>query len=100
MDYGIASTQEADVVVQANTFKAVVHPTFCGYDDSDPGDIVEFDNLYDHSSLPQTRGQAFDPRAYYSFAPHNAADIPWLVMTHAGAGQVQVGIASPSPSGR
>ena len=43
MDYGIASTQEADVVVQANTFKAVVHPTFCGYDDSDPGDIVELD---------------------------------------------------------
>jgi pectate lyase len=99
MDYGIASTQEADVVVQANAFKAVANPTFCGYDDSDPGDIVEFDNLYEGSGLPQTRGQAFDPKVYYSFTPDPAADVPWLVMTHAGAGRVQVGIASPSPSG-
>ena len=90
MNYGIASTQEADVVVQANYFMTVVHPTFCGYDDSDPGDIVEFDNLYDQSGLPQTRGEAFNPKVYYSFTPDPATDVPWVVMTRAGAGRLQV----------
>jgi pectate lyase len=94
MDYGIASTQEADVVVEANYFKNVRHPMYSGYGNSGPGDIVEFDNIYDNSGLPQIRGDAFEPLIYYLYVPDNSADVPSLVMERAGSGKIDLDITT------
>jgi pectate lyase len=99
MDYGIASTQEADVVVEANYFQGVAHPTHCGYDESSPGDIAEFNNIYDRCGQPETRGTALDPALYYSCVPDDPQDVPGLLTTTAGAGKVPITIPPPSPQG-
>jgi pectate lyase len=90
MGYGIASTQEADVVIEANYFCNVRHPAYCGYGASSPGDIVEFDNIYFNSGVPETRGDAFEPLIYYDYIPDNAFDIPLLVTTGAGVGKINI----------
>ena len=90
MSYGIASTQQAKVVVEANYFQNVRHPMYCGYGSSSPGDILEFDNIYDNSGLPETRGDAFDPSVYYYYVPDNPFDIPSLVMAGAGVGKINI----------
>ena len=95
MIYGIASTQEADVVVESNYFKNVPAPMYSGYGASDPGDIIESDNIYENSGSPQTRGEAFNPGIYYSYAPDNPADIPSLVITGAGVGKINIEIPAP-----
>jgi pectate lyase len=94
MNYGIASTQEADVVVEANYFKDVRHPMYSGYGNSGPGDIVEFDNVYDNSGVPQIRGYAFEPFVYYYYVPDNPIDVPSLVMERAGAGKINLDITT------
>jgi pectate lyase len=100
MGYGIASTMEADVVVEGNYFQQVPDPTYCGYGDSGPGDLVESDNAYVQSGLPATRGTAFDPSVYYTVVLDRAWDVPSLVMTGAGAGKTPVAIIAAAPKGR
>ena len=95
MSYGIASTQEADVVVESNYFKNVPASMYSGYGASDPGDIIESNNIYGSSGRPQTRGDAFSPGAYYSYVPDNPADIPSLLMAGAGAGKINIEIPAP-----
>ncbi len=90
MDYGIASTQEADLVVEANYFKNVVHPMYSGYGSSSPGDIVEFNNIFDNSGSPETRGNAFNPSVYYYYVTDNAAVVPSLITAEAGVGKINI----------
>ena len=94
--YAIASTEEADVVVEGNMFWKVPHPTYAGYESSGPGDLLEFDNIYIHCGTPEIRGDAFDPRNTYNYTPDAAIDVPWLVMTYAGAGIVEAIPAEPN----
>lgn len=103
MDYAIASTEQADVLVEANMFWQVRYPSRVGYGNSDPGDLQEYDNLYINSGTPQTRGTTFDPCDYYDYTTDPAADIPWLIMTYAGAGVLDVAplvSANPIQMGR
>lgn len=96
MSYGIASTMEADVVVEANYFNGVDAPTHAGYAASDPGDLVEKNNYYRNSGNPETRGEAFDPRTCYEYTPDAAETILELVKTGAGAGKLySTGINNP-----
>lgn len=88
MSYGIASTMEADVVVEANYFLDLEDPTHVGQAASGPGDIVEFNNIYDNSGEPETRGDAFDPYKYYDYHPDDASLIPDLVRSFAGSGKL------------
>jgi pectate lyase len=97
MDYGIASTEEADLVVEANYFRGVAHPTHCGYEDSGPGDLVEFNNVYDRCGPPETRGAAFDPTLYYRYVPDDPQAVPALLIATAGAGKTPVAIPVPPP---
>jgi hypothetical protein len=50
----------------------------------DEGDLVECDNIYIGSGDPETRGAAFDPADYYSYALDDARDVPRLVKVGAG----------------
>jgi pectate lyase len=88
MDYGIASTEEADVVVEANYFKNVEHPTRVGYGSSSEGDILELNNSYENCGDLETRGDAFDPGTYYAYDPDTSVDVPSIVMAGAGAGKI------------
>ena len=76
MDYGVASTEEADVVIEANYFEDVTNPTHVGYGSSSDGDIVEYNNTYDNCGVPETRGDAFDPSFYYTYEADTSLDIP------------------------
>ena len=91
--YGVASTCEADVVVEGNYFQNVAFPTYVGYAESPVGDLVERDNVYVNSGAPETRGTAFDPKTYYSYTLDPAADVPAIVRANAGAGSSLTPIA-------
>jgi pectate lyase len=84
--YGVASTMEADVVMEGNFFEGVAYPSYVGYDESGPGDLVERNNVYQNSGTPQTRGTAFDPASYYPYAVDDPNSIPARVQAQAGAG--------------
>jgi pectate lyase len=86
--YGVASTQDAKVVVEGNVFKNVRQPALVGYEESGPGDLVERGNAYDGSGTPQSRGEAFDPTAYYAYPLTPLSEVSGLVQAAAGVGKI------------
>jgi pectate lyase len=86
--YSVASTQEADVLMESNYFLNVPYPSYCGYMESDPGDLIERNNIYDNSGVPQTRGSAFEASKYYSYTPDDPSLIPDLLRQYAGRGKM------------
>jgi len=88
MGYGIASTMEADVVVEANYFKDVGHPTYVGYGDSEDGDLVAINNVYENCGAAETRGSAFNPAAYYNYQLDDPAVLPALLIAWCGSGKM------------
>lgn len=86
--YGVASTMEAEVVVEGNVFEGVAFPIYSGYDASAPGDVVERNNLYIGSGLPQTRGMAFDPGAAYTYVVENPSTLAPLLRSKTGVGVI------------
>lgn len=88
LEYGVASAEEADVVVEGNYFENVAFPTLVGYAESGPGDLVARNNVYDNSGAPQTRGAAFDPLAYYSYFVDDPASARTDIINNAGAGVI------------
>ena len=96
MDYGIASTMEADVVVESNYFLSVTDPTHVGQASSGPGDLIEFDNIYYNSGEPETRGDSFQPIKYYEYTPGNPEEIPQLLKQFAGSGNARIDTSTVS----
>lgn len=86
--YGIASTMEADVVVEGNYFRNVPYPAYVGYAESAPGDLVQRNNMLENSGTIPTRGSAFDPASHYSYTIENPAGIPPKVMANAGVDRI------------
>jgi len=81
--YGIASTMDAEVLVEGNYFYLADDPTLVGYGSSGPGDLVEENNIFDNcSNNPQIRGTV--PSPPYAYVLDNAADIPAIVQNNAG----------------
>jgi len=87
--YGIASTMNAKVLVEGNYFKNVQYPSYVGYAESGPGELVQRNNILDNSGAFQTAGTAFDPKQYYSYTVDDPSTIPNL------ASKVGVGIIDP-----
>lgn len=86
--YGVASTENAGVVVEGNYFENVAHPIFVGYEDSGPGRVVERNNRYVNSGAPQTAGTVVEPRTYYPYPLDDAASVPAIVTAGAGVGRI------------
>ena len=87
--YGIASANEADVLVETNYFQDVARPMISGVEGfSGSGDIVERFNIYDNSGAPVSRGAAFEASTYYSYTLDDANAVPALVMSGAGVGKI------------
>ena len=85
--YGVASTDTARVLVEANYFRDVVAPTHIGEGSSPAGYLEARDNITENSGPILTNGTAFDPSFYYSYKPDDAAKIPVLVTKYAGSGK-------------
>jgi pectate lyase len=76
------------VVVEGNYFKNTRQPALVGYEESGPGDLVERLNVFEGSGTPQTRGEAFDPAAYYAYTLDPVSEIAGLVQAAAGVGNI------------
>ncbi|WP_436761832.1 pectate lyase family protein [Streptosporangium sp. V21-05] len=86
--YGVASTENAGVVVEGNYFQDVPHPLFSasGYADSGPGRAVQRNNVYVNSGTPETSGTVVEPRTFYAYTVDAPAGIPSAVRSGAGVG--------------
>lgn len=82
-DYGVASTCDAEVLVEGNYFQNVDDPTLVGYGSSWDGDLEQRNNVFSGSSYPETRGSVSNPP--YSYTLDNASSIPNIVPSGAGA---------------
>ncbi len=84
-NYGIASTCDAEVLVESCYFQSVKYPTRVGYGSSWDGDLVERNNIFVNCSYsPETRGTVPEPCDYYPYTLDPAADIPAIVSRGAG----------------
>ncbi|MBN1655902.1 MAG: pectate lyase [Deltaproteobacteria bacterium] len=92
--YGVASTMEADVVMEGNYFDNVPYPSYSGYQESGPGDLVERNNVYHKSGSPQIRGTAFDPQTYYDYVVDDPELVPDFIRNGAGVGVIDPVAAS------
>ncbi|MEU9833135.1 pectate lyase [Streptosporangium sp. NPDC048047] len=86
--YGVASTENAGVLVEGNYFQDVPHPLHStgGYADSGPGRAMQRDNVYVNSGPPETGGTVVEPRTYYAYTLDAASGVPVAVRAGAGVG--------------
>jgi pectate lyase len=87
--YGVASTENAGVLVEGNYFAAVAFPchSTSGYADSGPGRLVQRANVFEGSGPCEAGGAVVEPRTYYAYTLDAAANVPALVTAGAGAGR-------------
>ncbi|GIH97305.1 polysaccharide lyase family 1 protein [Planobispora siamensis] len=86
--YGVASTENAGVLMEGNYFENVAHPVYVGYDKSGPGRVVERNNRYVNSGTPQTAGTVVEPRTYYAYTVDDPGSVPAIVTAGAGVGKI------------
>ncbi|WP_433308729.1 pectate lyase family protein [Micromonospora sp. CA-269861] len=88
--YGVASTENAGVLVEGNYFRDVPYPlhSASGYADSGPGRAVQRGNVFVNSGQPETAGTVVEPRTYYPYQLDPAANVPALVTAGAGIGRL------------
>ncbi|GAB2764612.1 hypothetical protein GCM10027072_74130 [Streptomyces bullii] len=86
--YGIASTQNAGVLVEGNYFENVAHPCHVGYAESDPGRLVQRHNRFTGSGTCASAGSVTEPGTSYPYTLDPAADVPSLVRAGAGVGKI------------
>jgi pectate lyase len=85
-DYGVASTQEGAVLVEANYFENTDDPFHCGEGDSDPGSLRAVNNFFTGSGSGQTCGSVGNvPYSYSLTAPSSVKSV---VTAGAGAGRI------------
>ncbi|MEU4835576.1 right-handed parallel beta-helix repeat-containing protein [Streptosporangium sp. NPDC023615] len=86
--YGVASTENAGVVVEGNYFQDVPHPLYSasGYADSGPGRAVQRNNVFVNSGTPETAGTVVEPRTFYAYTVDPPAGVPASVRAGAGIG--------------
>ncbi|GLY92825.1 right-handed parallel beta-helix repeat-containing protein [Actinoplanes sp. NBRC 103695] len=86
--YGVASTEGAGVLVEANSFEGVSDPFHLGEGDSGPGTLVARNNLLVNSGSGQTGGSVAS--IPYSYTPDAASNVKSLVTANAGAGKISI----------
>jgi pectate lyase len=86
--YGVASTENAGVVVEGNYFENVAYPCYSvgGYAESGPGRLVQRANAFVGSGTCEAGGAVQEPSAYYSYSLSPASSVPSAVTAGAGVG--------------
>jgi len=88
--YGIASTMNAGVMVEGNYFENVAFPCYStsGYADSDPGRLVQRQNVFVNSGTCEAGGSVPEPSGYYPYTLTSTAQVPAVVTAGAGVGKL------------
>ena len=88
--YGVASTENAGVVVEGNYFENVAFPCFSasGYAESAPGRLVQRTNVFVGSGACEVNGSVAEPRTYYQYTMDSPSAVPGLVTAGAGVGRI------------
>ncbi|WP_422772124.1 right-handed parallel beta-helix repeat-containing protein [Plantactinospora sp. WMMC1484] len=86
-EYGVASTMNAGVLVEGNYFENVEDPTLVGYASSDPGAIVQRNNVFVGSGSPQSGGGSV-AGIPYSYQLDSANSVKSIVTGGAGTGRI------------
>ncbi|RMI33784.1 pectate lyase family protein [Streptomyces triticirhizae] len=84
--YGVASTEDAGVLVEANYFENTEDPFHLGEAASGPGSIEARDNHFVNSGEGEAGGSVSG--IPYSYSPDAAADVKSIVTGGAGVGQL------------
>jgi pectate lyase len=87
-NYGVASTENAGVIVEANYFEGVDDPFHLGEGSSGDGRLVARNNCLVNSGSGQTGGSVSNPTYSYSLTPQ--CDVKANVTANAGAGRISV----------
>ncbi|THV43301.1 pectate lyase family protein [Glycomyces buryatensis] len=82
--YGVATTMDAGVILEANYFENVAEPVHIGEGDSEPGRLVAIDNFLVNSGEPETAGEVSTDLPY-DFPVESAEGIADTVSGGAGA---------------
>jgi pectate lyase len=84
--YGVASTEEAGVLVERNYFEDVEDPFHLGEGSSDPGSLVARDNHFVNSGTGQAGGSV--AAVPYSYPADAASSVKSVVTAGAGTGRL------------
>ncbi|MFJ8644743.1 polysaccharide lyase family 1 protein [Streptomyces sp. NPDC093546] len=85
-DYGVASTENAGVLVEANYFENTEDPFHLGEGDSDPGALAAKNNHFVNSGTGQTGGTV--KAIPYGYTADSASSVKSIVMAGAGVGKI------------
>ena len=85
-NYGVASTENAGVIVEGNYFEGVDDPYHLGEGDSGNGRLVARNNCLVNSGSGQTGGSVSNPTYSYSLTPQ--CDVKANVTANAGVGRI------------
>jgi pectate lyase len=96
IDYGIASTDGAKVLVEGCYFDKVKNPTKTQEGSSPPGDLEERENIYIDCGPRVSTGISFNPALYYPYSLDSASIVPAIVKNGAGAGKLLTKVVSKS----
>ena len=88
IDYGVASTDGAKVLVEGCFFEKVKNPTKIQEGSSPAGDLEERRNIFIDCGPKASTGISFDPTLYYSYSLDSASKIPAVVKDGAGNGKL------------
>ena len=94
-NYGVASTEDAGVIVEGNSFENVDDPYHLGEASSGPGRIVARDNCFVNSGTPEAGGSV--PPVPYAYTLLPCAQVKAVVTAQAGAGGTG-GTPTPPPT--
>jgi pectate lyase len=86
--YGVASTENAGVLVEGNYFENVDDPYHLGEGDSGPGTLVARNNYFVNSGSGQTGGSVAS--IPYSYSLDAASSVKSIVTSGAGAGRISL----------
>lgn len=84
--YGVASTEDAGVLVEGNYFENTEDPFHLGEADSGPGSLVARDNVFVNSGEGETGGSVSTPSYDYTLDP--ADGVKDSVRSGAGVGRI------------
>jgi pectate lyase len=86
--YGVASTENAGVLVEGNYFENTDDPFHRGEGDSGPGGLVARNNHFVNSGAGQAGGSVAG--IPYSYSLDTAANVKSIVSAGAGAGRISI----------
>jgi pectate lyase len=85
-DYGVASTENAGVIVEGNAFVNVDDPFHLGEADSGPGRLVARNNCFTNSGAGEAGGSV--PAVPYAYSLLPCAQVQSAVSAQAGTGRI------------